>query len=61
MSKRYIGDAVYVDCDGYYIILTTEDGISVTNRICLEPSTWRQLVAYVRELTGGHSAGQDDD
>ena len=58
-GKRYIGDAVYVDSDGYYIILTTEDGISATNRICLEPSTWRQLVAYVRELTGDHS--EDDD
>lgn len=26
VEKRYIGDSVYVDCDGYSIILTTENG-----------------------------------
>lgn len=38
LTKRYLGDTVYVDHDGYYIVLTTEDGISVTNTICLEPA-----------------------
>ena len=38
MEKTYIGDAVYVDFDGYHIVLTTSDGIRDTNRICLDNS-----------------------
>jgi len=37
MSKKlYLGDGVYVEYNGD-VILTTEDGIRVTNRIVLEP------------------------
>lgn len=35
--KEYLGDAVYAEWDGYYIKLTTEDGIQATNTIYLEP------------------------
>lgn len=38
MSKTYLGDAVYAEADGYGgIMLTTEDGVSTTNSIYLEP------------------------
>ncbi len=49
--KEYLGDAVYADFDGYHVVLTTEDGISVTNRICLEPAVIVALNRYVANLT----------
>ena len=49
-NKRYLGDAVYVDFDGYYIQLTTEDGIRVTNRICLEDAVVAALLRYIDDL-----------
>jgi hypothetical protein len=49
--KEYIGDAVYADYDGYSIVLTTEDGISASNRIVLEPQVFRDLVRYAETLS----------
>ena len=51
MTKRYIGDGVYVDFDGYNIVVTTEDGSATTNIIYLEPAVWNGLARYVAELT----------
>ena len=50
IPKRYIGDGVYVDFDGYALVLTTEDGISVTNRIVLEPEVYSGLKGFVASL-----------
>lgn len=58
MDKRYLGDGVYVTCDGYYLWLTTENGISVTNRIALEPSVYAALIEYVDAL---REEAEDDD
>lgn len=49
-QKEYIGDGVYVQNDGFMIILTTENGVSVTNTICLEPAVYNSLVNYVNKL-----------
>ena len=49
-DKEYLGDAVYADFDGYHIVLTTEDGISVTNVIALEPSVMAALKRYEQRL-----------
>lgn len=49
-SRKYIGDGVYVEFDGYSLILTTENGITVTNRIVLEPEVYRDLRLYVESL-----------
>ena len=51
MTKQYIGDAVYVDWDGYALVLTTEDGIRVISRIVLEPEVYTALVQYVERLS----------
>ncbi len=48
--KQYIGDGVYCDYDGYSFVLTTEDGISVTNTIVLEPNVYDALERYVIRL-----------
>lgn len=49
-AKRYIGDGVYVEFDGFSIVVTTENGIKVTNRIVLELEVYTSLVDYVNEL-----------
>ena len=49
-KKEYIGDGVYVAFDGYQLRLTTENSISVTNEIFLEPPVWKALAAYVERL-----------
>ena len=48
--NRYLGDGAYVDVDGDALWLTTEDGISVTNRICLDPEVYQALTDYVSAL-----------
>lgn len=48
--KTYLGDAVYVDFDGYGLVLTTEDGIRASNTIYMEPDVYAALVAYVLAL-----------
>ncbi len=53
MSKRYLGDGAYVDFDGFGLVLTTENGISTTNRIVLEPGVYFALVAYVDDIRSG--------
>lgn len=47
MTKQYLGDGVYVDSNYGSIVLTTENGISVTNTIVLEPEVWDALKEYV--------------
>lgn len=47
MNKQYLGDGVYVEYDGYGLVLTTENGIEATNRIVLEPEVCSSLVRYV--------------
>jgi len=47
-KKMYLGDGVYASYDGYHIVLTTEDGISVQNRICLEPDVYNKLGSFVK-------------
>ena len=44
MTKTYLGDGVYVELDEVgAVVLTTENGIAVTNRIVLEPEVLESL------------------
>ena len=49
-NKTYIGDAVYVEFDGFGLVLTTEDGVRITNTIVLEPFVYTALTKYVANL-----------
>jgi hypothetical protein len=49
-NKTYLGDAVYAEVDEGRLRLTTENGISVTNEIYLEPEVYERLAAYVARL-----------
>lgn len=50
--RCYLGDGVYIDIEFGSLVLTTEDGISATNRIVLEPEVYRALLQYVARLGG---------
>lgn len=47
-TKVYLGDGVYIRNDGYHIVLTTENGISVQNEIFLEPIVVDRLLLMIR-------------
>jgi hypothetical protein len=51
MTKRYLGDSVYADDDGYRIILTTENGYpdDPRNRIALDLEVRNALVTLIKE------------
>lgn len=44
-TKKYLGDGVYLRSDGYHIILSTENGLEVTNEIFLDPVIWDKLLS----------------
>ena len=51
MTKEYLGDSVYVQFDGYGLVLTTENGEgSSSNVIVLEPEVYVALEGYVQRL-----------
>jgi len=54
MTKQYLGDAVYMEDDRVYggLILTTENGVEVTNRIVLEPEAIPYLLKYMVNTFG---------
>jgi hypothetical protein len=45
--KRYLGDGAYVDFDGESVILTTENGIAITNRIVLGLTEFQALFDFI--------------
>ena len=62
-KREYLGDGVYAEFDGYHVWLITNDGITDTNRIALEPAVYVALTAYVARLTranAGREKGDDD-
>jgi len=48
--KRYLGDGVYIDSVRGIFILTTEDGINITNRITLDYSIINAMNSYVTKI-----------
>jgi hypothetical protein len=51
--KRYLGDRVYVAWTMESLVLTTENGIAITNTIYLEPEVWKALVGFVTDELKG--------
>jgi len=53
-EKEYIGDGVYVQFDGYGILLTTERydgrGQAATHYIFLEPEVFQSLANYAARV-----------
>ena len=46
-NKRYLGDGVYAEYDGYGIVLTTSNGIEETNKIYFEDEVVRALLEFI--------------
>lgn len=46
VNKTYLGDAVYAENVNGDIVLTTENGIEVTNRIVLEYDVFTALLRW---------------
>lgn len=57
-NKQYLGDGVYAEYDGFYFILTTENGIERLNAIYMEPDVWDSLLAYVRKTSEEQNAAK---
>ena len=49
-TKRYLGDSVYAEHDGYGITLTTENGAGPSNTIYLEPQVFHALTDWLNHL-----------
>jgi len=50
MFKTYLGDYVYAELDKQHeLVLTTENGIEVTNRIVLGPDELLEFLAFLRK------------
>ena len=47
-NRKYLGDGVYVDFDGYQVALSTDNGIDVAI-IYLEPEVLAALIQWVKE------------
>jgi hypothetical protein len=48
--KKYLGDGVYADFDGYHIVLTVEDHQNIKARICLDEDVFAALREYRWQL-----------
>lgn len=50
--KIYIGDSVYLQYDGYGLILTTENGLPTdpSNEIYIEPAVFKNLISAVKDM-----------
>ena len=58
-EKTYLGDSVYADYDGNGITLTTEDGISASNTIYIEPEVYFALANFVSSLNESEKEASD--
>jgi hypothetical protein len=47
--KRYLGDGVFAEHQGDRVVLTTEDGIAITNTIVLEFDVVVALIEFARD------------
>jgi hypothetical protein len=51
-EKVYLGDGVYAYFDGYGIMLTSENGLAVTNKIYLEQDVLKALTDFNKKVRG---------
>ncbi len=55
-AESYLSDGAYVSFDGFYLWLTTSNGIEVTNKVALDPDAWAALKRYVKQLERTNAA-----
>ena len=52
IQKIYIGDGIYADDQGYALMLTTENDITIQNRIVIELRELSTILLYVKRMWG---------
>ena len=60
-SKEYLGDGVYVEYDGHHLVLSTHDGISTTNTVCLDGCVLKAFDRYRTTLASFAKAPAADE
>lgn len=56
--KSYVGDGVYLDIDTFEcLVVTTENGMCVTNTIIFEPETYQAFIEAVDRLRATGAIG----
>ena len=53
IAKQYLGDGAYADFDGWSVVLTTENGLTETNRIVMEPEVTTAFLRWLERLSPG--------
>lgn len=53
-DKVYLGDGVYAGHDGYHVWLYTYNGITVTNKIALEPTVLNAFDKWRKQYERPH-------
>lgn len=48
--KRYLGDSVYAEFDGFALVIYLNNGDGPFNRIVLEPEVFAALHEFVNEI-----------
>lgn len=52
LAKEYLGDSVYIQIDSVgRIVLTTEDGLSISNTIYIDQTIMRGILDYLEKLS----------
>ncbi len=49
-ERTYLGDGLYVSCDGAHIVLAANNGIEDTNTVYLEPMVLKAFEEYIVEF-----------
>ncbi len=47
--KVYLGDSVYVEFDGYHVVLTVQNGLGPTETIALEDMVFVDLLKFAEK------------
>lgn len=58
-NRQYLGDGVYVEYDGYHIVLKTGQPTLPTNTIYLDSQVINALVSYIERLKDSSSDEQE--
>ena len=59
MTKRYLGDGVYIEVERGMFKLTAEDGTRATNTIYLEPEVYHEFHRYATEAFAFYAADRE--
>lgn len=49
-QPTYLGDGAFVEWNGYAFVIFTDNGLSRTNEVYLEPNHMRELIRYAQEI-----------